>query len=84
MIELKEITSENYEAICALEVTEEQKRQAIISENSDSLSEGHELPDVARPFAIYVGGYVVGFTMFAFDYDRNQFWLWRLMIGKEF
>lgn len=22
--------------------------------------------------------------MFAFDYQRDTFWLWRLMIGKEF
>ncbi|WP_399553702.1 GNAT family N-acetyltransferase [uncultured Vagococcus sp.] len=39
---------------------------------------------MARPFAIYADNQVVGFTMFAFDYQRDTFWLWRLMIGKEF
>lgn len=84
MIELKMINEANYQAVCALEVTPEQKSQNIISENRDSIAEGLTIPEVARPFAIYANHRVVGFTMFAFDDARDEFWLWRLMIGKEF
>ncbi|MBP1041403.1 GNAT family N-acetyltransferase [Vagococcus sp. BWB3-3] len=84
MVELKMINEANYQAVCALEVTSEQKSQNIISENADSIAEGRALPKVARPFAIYADHHVVGFTMFAFDEERDEFWLWRLMIDKEF
>ena len=43
---------------------------------------------VARPFAIYNDGKMVGFTMFAFDKDYedpdDRSWLWRLMIAEGF
>ncbi len=84
MVELKMINEANYQAVCALEVTTEQKSQNIISENADSIAEGRAIPEIARPFAIYANHQVVGFTMFAFDDKRAEFWLWRLMIGKEF
>ena len=44
--------------------------------------------DIARPFAIYAGDTMVGFTMFAFDsaYDDpdDRYWLWRFMIGAGY
>lgn len=37
MIELSTINKEKYQALCALEVTEEQKAQGVIFENRDSI-----------------------------------------------
>ena len=54
---------------------------------ADSLKEAEGIPEIARPFAVYADGQMVGFTMFAFDEindDPDRYRLWRLMIGGSF
>lgn len=85
MIELKPIDDGN-RAVCEhLSVKEDQKQ--YIASNADSLIEAKEAPDVARPFAIFADGRMVGFAMFAFD-EKNEdpedrYWLWRFMIDEK-
>lgn len=83
--ELREINDTNRAECVALSVSAEQAQ--YISPNADSLKEAEALSEIARPFAVYIDGKMVGFTMFAFDEindDPDRYWLWRLMIGDGF
>lgn len=81
-VELKHIEDSNREECFALKVSPEQS-EYIVS-NEGSLNEANENSEVARPFAIYIDGKMVGFTMFAFDENNedpcDKYWLWRFMI----
>lgn len=43
--------------------------------------------EVARPYAIFADGNIVGFTMFAFDENNedpeDKYWLWQFMIDEK-
>ena len=83
-MELRRIDSSNFKKCIALKVAEEQAQ--FIASNQKSLREAGKDPSVARPFAIYSGNEMVGFTMFAFDEGcedpSGRYWLWRFMIDK--
>ncbi len=85
MVELKEITEDNFGECIALMVADEQSR--YIASNEGSLKEAENNTNVARPFAIYIDNKMVGFTMFAFDEEygdpNDRYWLWRFMIDKN-
>ena len=85
IIELKDLTEENLQQCFDLKVAEGQT--GYIASNADSWKTATENKDVARPFAIYCDGKMVGFTMFAFDekYEdpNDRYWLWRLMIDES-
>ena len=84
-IELRNITEENLQQCFALRVADDQTQ--YIASNADSWKTAKENPAVARPFAVYCDGKMVGFTMFAFDEDYedpdDRYWLWRFMIDKD-
>jgi len=84
-IELKELTEENLQQCFELKVSSDQAQ--YIASNADSLDAAKENADVARPFAIYCDGKMVGFTMFAFDEEyedpNDRYWLWRFMIDEN-
>ena len=84
-IELRELTEENLKQCFELKVAKEQMQ--YIASNEESWNAAKENEDVARPFAIYCDGKMVGFTMFAFDegYEDpfDRYWLWRLMIDEN-
>ncbi len=84
-IELIGLTEENLQRCFALKVAGDQTQ--YIASNEASWNEAKENEDVARPFAIYSDGNMVGFTMFAFDeaYENpnDRYWLWRFMIDEK-
>ncbi|MCR4597686.1 MAG: GNAT family N-acetyltransferase [Acetatifactor sp.] len=84
-IELRELTEENLQECFKLKVAEDQKQ--YIDSNENSWNAAKENADVARPFAIYCDGEMVGFTMFAFDEEyedpNDRYWLWRFMIDES-
>ena len=85
-IELRKLTEENMEQCFGLRVAKDQMQ--YIASNEASWKTANENAKVARPFAIYCDGEMVGFTMFAFDEDYedpdDRYWLWRLMIDESF
>ena len=85
-IELRIIDASNRQTCLALRVAGEQP--SFIASTRRSLEQAAEQPAVARPFAIYAEGTVVGFAMFAFDEDYedpdDRYWLWRFMIDERF
>ena len=85
IIELRGIDNENRTECERLTVRKEQKQ--YIASNADSLIAAKNSAEVARPFAVYADGRMVGFTMFAFDENNDdpedRYWLWRFMIDEK-
>ena len=84
-IELRKITEDNKQQCFALKVAADQAQYTAT--NEESWNAALENADVARPFAIYCDGEMVGFTMFAFDEEYedpdDRYWLWRFMIDES-
>ena len=86
-ISLRPIDETNREAVLVLSVRED---QPFVASNKRSLEQFAETeakaPGVARPFAIYADGRLVGFCMFAVDPEDededDRYYLWRFMIDK--
>ena len=86
-IELRPINDTNKAAVEALEVSDSQKQFIASNKSSLETAAKAENADIARPFAIYADGELVGFTMFAFELDspdpNDRYWLWRFMIHRD-
>lgn len=94
MVELKEITEENFEECIGLNLTEEQWE--YIASNAYSLSEAYALKNdgkyIPMPYAIYNGDDMVGFIMAVYqpideddpEDDENVYYLSRMMIDKRY
>ena len=85
-IELVELSEDNIGQCFELKVSGEQS--GFIASNEESWNAAKENGRIARPFAIYCDGKMVGFTMFAFDEDyedpNDRYWLWRFMIDERY
>ena len=86
-VELRSIEDSNQDAVVSLEVSECQKQYIASNKESLATSRKEAYAEVARPFAIYADGRIVGFAMFAFDLASDdpddRYWLWRFMIDKD-
>ena len=85
LVELRVIDKNNRAECERLSVRSGQKQ--YIASNAESLAAAKNNADVARPFAIYADGRMVGFAMFAFDENNDdpedRYWLWRFMIDEK-
>ncbi len=83
-IELIDLSEDNIDQCFKLKVASDQMQYIALNEDSWKAAKGNE--KVARPFAIYCDGEIIGFTMFAFDEDyeglNDRYWLWRFMIDE--
>ncbi|MBO4406318.1 MAG: hypothetical protein J5849_01350, partial [Clostridia bacterium] len=72
IIKLEPVNDSNRDAVLALSVRED---QPFVASNEVSLRQAaeteEEAPGVARPFAIWADGRLVGFCMFAFETRRR-------------
>ncbi|WP_040329246.1 GNAT family N-acetyltransferase [Clostridium ihumii] len=90
-IELRKITSNNFDECTNLEPNENQKN--FVATNVSSLAEAYVALTnnecIPMPFAIYNDDNMVGFIMLSYmdsnekDYP-NTYWVWRLMIDKHY
>ena len=87
-LELRIIDETNKAAVELLEVSESQKQYIASNKKSLETAGKEEYSEIARPFAIYAEGQIVGFTMFAFELTssdpNDRYWLWRFMIDRNF
>ena len=85
-IELRKIDAANKNAVVLLEVLDSQKPYIASNEKSLITAAEEKYKNISRPFAIYADDNLVGFTMFAFDFEDSEpeYWLWRFMIDKNF
>ena len=85
MIELREITSENFDACINLKVNKEQ--DSFVATNVYSLAQAWLYHQNTKPFAIYHDKKIVGFLMLDIDYNGGAAEgicdLWRFMIDKN-
>ena len=81
MITLKPVDKSNYIAIIKLSVHEIQ--QDFVAPNVFSLAQSKVQPECI-PMAIYNDQTLVGFALYCMDEADQEFWIYRLMIGKEF
>ena len=82
MVELREITQENYEECLSLKVAEHQKN--FVSSTVHSLAQAWVSYHTAYPFAIYAEGRMVGFLMLGYYERKDQYTLWKFMIDERY
>lgn len=82
MVELREITKENYEECLGLSVADSQKE--FVSSNAHSLAQAWVYHDTAFPFAIYADNVMVGFIMLGYYEVKGYYTLWKFMIDKKY
>ena len=87
-IELRTIDETNREAVTRLQVSPSQREFIATNQTSLETAAQEAYIDIARPFAIYAGGNLIGFTMFAFELTspdpNDRYWLWRFMIDEHY
>jgi len=81
LIQLKEITAENFWDIIDLEVSEDQN--GLVTSNAVSIAQAKVQPE-CRPLAVYNDDIPVGFVMYCIDRDDGEYWIYRLMIDKRY
>lgn len=80
IIELREITMENFRECINLSVAEHQK--GFVASNIYSLAEA-KADGVSNPLAIYAGEEMVGFIMYCFDPKAETGYIDRLMVAAD-
>ncbi|MCH5263123.1 MAG: GNAT family N-acetyltransferase [Lachnospiraceae bacterium] len=82
MVELKEITKDNYEECLNLSVADNQRN--FVSSNVHSLAQAWVYYNTAFPFAIYADNIMVGFIMLGYYEAQNYYTIWKLMIDTHY
>ncbi len=82
MVELREITKENYEECLNLNIAENQ--EDYVSSTVHSLAQAWVYYDTAFPFAVYVNNTMVGFIMLGYYEAGGYYTLWKLLIDEKY
>jgi diamine N-acetyltransferase len=80
-VSLRGITPQNYEPIISMNVREDQKN--FVAPNVHSLAEAYVFP-LRSPLAIYADETPVGFLMYTYWEERQEHWIFRLMIAADY
>ncbi len=81
MISLKEITRENFWDTISLEVASEQSD--FVTSNAVSIAQSKVQPECI-PLVVYDDDFMVGFVMHCIDEDDGEYWIYRMMIDKNY
>ena len=82
MVELREITKENYAECLNLQVAVHQ--QKFVSSNAYSLAQAWVYNKTAFPFASYADDVMVGFIMLGYYEVGSYYTLWKLMVDEKY
>ena len=82
MVELREITRNNFDDCIKLKVSEAQKE--FVATNIYSLAQAWVYYKTAFPFAIYAENNLVGFIMAGYYEPQNRYNIWRFMIDERY
>ena len=82
LIRLKEVNEENYDECIALDVNEEQR--AFVAPNIYSMAQAYIYRDTVKLFCIYAADTLVGFTMFNLEKEKDEYWICRFMMDKNY
>ena len=81
MVELREITKENYEEILSLQVSKEQR--GFVPTVTEALAQAWVYRGTAYPFAVYDDGKPVGFIMLGYYEEKKQYTVWKFLIDEK-
>lgn len=81
MVILRDIDRDNFFDVIKLKVLEEQSH--FVATNVLSIAQAKVQPECI-PMAIYDDYLLVGFLMYCIDVDDNNYWIYRLMIDKNY
>lgn len=81
MVLLKEITRENFWDCIELSVAENQVE--YVTSNAVSIAQSKVQPECI-PLAVYDDDLMVGFVMYCNDEDDGEYWIYRMMIDKQY
>ena len=81
MVELKDITLENFWEVIGLRVRDDQS--TFVASNAVSIAQSKVMPECI-PQAIYNDSVLVGFLMYCIDRIDNNYWVYRLMIDERY
>ena len=81
MILLKEITRENFWDAVSIEVAPEQIE--FVTSNAVSIAQSEVQPECI-PLAAYDDDLMVGFLMYYIDEDDGEYWIYRMMVDKNY
>lgn len=82
MVELREITEDNFNKCIKLSVADNQRNHE--ASNVYSLAQAWVYRNTAFPFAIYADDILVGFIMLGYYEVKKQYNLWRFMIDEKY
>lgn len=80
MINLRNITEENFIDAFHLKLASEQER--FVSHPIRSLAQAYVYREQCQPFGIYEGDTMVGYVMVIYDYDIPEYDIWHMMIDE--
>lgn len=81
-VKIVELNAENWYECCGLDVSAEQIE--YIETNAISIAQSKFEPTL-KPYAIYAGEKVVGFLMYnSVQEELNGYWVYRIMVDKDF
>ena len=81
MVELREITEENFLDAFHLKLAPEQ--ESFVSHPIRSLAQAYVYRQQCQPFGIYHAGKMVGYVMVIYDYDVPEYDIWHMMIDES-
>ncbi|MBR5545818.1 MAG: GNAT family N-acetyltransferase [Clostridia bacterium] len=81
MVELRAITTENWEEVLRLSVF--QYQEPFVSSTAHSLAQAYVYRNTAFPFAIYADNVIVGFIMLGYYEAKKQYTLWKFLIDQN-
>lgn len=82
MVELREITRDNYEECLCLSVAESQRN--FVSSNAHSLAQAYVYYNTSYPFAVYADNMMIGFIMLGYYEAQNCYTIWKFMIDTKY
>ncbi|MGB7604437.1 MAG: GNAT family N-acetyltransferase [Lutisporaceae bacterium] len=81
MISFKKITKENFWDCIELSVTQEQVD--FVTSNAVSIAQS-KVQSECIPLAVYDDEIMIGFIMYCIDEDDGEYWIYRMMIDKNY
>ncbi|WP_026866088.1 GNAT family N-acetyltransferase [Jeotgalicoccus marinus] len=86
MVEFKEITEENFEAVLKLKISNAQDQKRFVAPNVRSLADAYLYRNAGDvfPYAVEAQEKVVGFILLDEDVEEKEYMIWRMMVGEEF
>ena len=81
MVELREVTEDNFIDAFNLNLASEQ--ESFVSHPIRSLAQAYVYRQQCQPLGIYSSGKMIGYVMVIYDYDVPEYDIWHMMIDES-